>query len=145
MLETEKIFKEYLGRNDYKLTAQRKVILKAAKELKGHFDADKLYHEAHHINKSVSRASVYRTIHLLLEAGFIIETTGNQSKTSYENVSEGSDHDHLICVKCGRIIEFKNDKISKLENEICQKYDFKPTERKMSIKGYCKKCQNKKD
>jgi Fur family ferric uptake transcriptional regulator len=145
MIEAEKTFKKYLRQNNYKLTPQRKVILRAARELKGHFDADELFHEAHIINRSVSRASVYRTIHLLLEAELIIETTGDQSKACYESISEGSSHDHLICINCGRIIEFKNDKITKLQNEICQKHNFKPTEQKMSIRGYCKKCQNKKN
>jgi Fur family ferric uptake transcriptional regulator len=145
MIEAEKRFKQYLSEHQYKLTPQRKIILQAARELKGHFDADRLYDESSTLDRSVSRASVYRTIPLLVEAGLIMETMRNQSKTSYENVSEGSYHAHLICATCGKIIEFKNDELMKLQSKICQHFNFKPTEHMMAIKGYCKKCQSKKN
>ena len=145
MPETEKKFKKYLCEHQYKLTPQRKVILRAARELKGHFDADKLYDESSTLDKSVSRASVYRTIPLLVEAGLIMETMRSQSKTSYENVFKGSYHDHLVCVICGKIIEFRNDELMRLQNKICKPFNFKPTEHMIAIKGYCKKCQSKKN
>ena len=61
--------------------------------------------------------------------------------TRFELVHRGKHHDHLICIKCGRIIEFTNDRIEELQEEVARKYNFKITDSKHEIYGYCSRCK----
>jgi Fur family ferric uptake transcriptional regulator len=90
-------------------------------------------------NLPVSRATVYRTVGILKEMGLINEVIKFSNKTIYE-VSLKQHHDHLICTKCGKIIEFSEEEIEKLQDKICKEYNFKPETHRLEIFGTCKKC-----
>jgi Fur family ferric uptake transcriptional regulator len=73
----------------------------------------------------------------------ITEALHCQDKTSYENIFNKKHHDHLVCINCGKIIEFYNEKIEKLQEEVCEQHNFVPTEHRLGIKGYCEDCYKK--
>jgi Fur family transcriptional regulator, ferric uptake regulator len=54
-----------------------------------------------------------------------------------------SHHDHLLCLKCGRVFEFRDDDIEKLQDKVCEKFHFKPVEHRLGIRGYCRDCLKK--
>jgi len=139
----ERQFKSYLKEKKLKLTPERKTILDTILSFHGHFDVDELYEKLRAEEKSLSRATVYRAIPLFIESGFIREVLRCRGKASYEHIFGHKHHDHLLCIRCGRVIEFKDDKIEELQNEVCKKYNFKPVEHRLGIQGYCDKCRSK--
>jgi len=129
--------KNYLKSRGLRFTPERKIILEKIFSLHEHFDVEKLYEK---LNKQISRATIYRTLSLLVKSGLVKELFRCQEKTSFEHVFGHKHHDHMLCLNCNRIIEFREEKIEKLQKEICKKYNFTPIEHRLTIKGYCKKC-----
>ena len=78
---------------------------------------------------------------LLVESGLIKEAIHYKERDFYEHILGHSHHDHIICIKCGRVIEFKEEKIEQLQDKVCKKYRFIPSEHHLEIKGYCKQCK----
>jgi len=135
-----KQIEESLSSKGFKITKQRKQILDFILKTKGHFEIEDLVYKMKKKNKDVSRATIYRTISLLKELGFVEEVIKYDNKTIYEIAGKGH-HDHLICIKCGKIIEFEDKNIEKLQNKICKKYNFKPIYHRLEIFGICEECQ----
>lgn len=123
-----------------KLTNERLLLLKIIKEYNTHFDADQLHGHIIKKGEKLSRATIYRTLALFKESGIIKQTIRKKSRAVYELTLGQKHHDHLICIKCGKIIEFINTGIEDLQNKVCSKYGFKPQEHTLSIKGVCKDC-----
>ncbi len=143
MFSPKNRFRDYLKKKGLKFTPERWLILEKVFSLHGHFDADKVYDEMHKKNKKLSRATIYRTLPLLVESNLVKETLRYQKRATYEPVFGYSHHDHLICIKCNRVIEFRNDLIERLQGKVCKKYRFEPLEHRLGIKGYCQKCASK--
>jgi len=142
-MKVEHKFKKYLKQKSLKFTSERRSILEAIFSLHAHFDVDQLYEKLRELGKGTSRATVYRTIPLLIKGGFIKETLHCQGRVRYEHIYGHQHHDHLICLGCGKVIEFSNRKIEHLQKEMCKKNDFVPIEHRLGIKGYCRKCAKK--
>ncbi|UCD83748.1 MAG: transcriptional repressor [Deltaproteobacteria bacterium] len=140
MITKESIFESHLKTKGLKLTPQRKAILEEVFASHEHFDIEELFANLRNKGKRISRATIYRTLPLLVESNLIKEAFRYQDKVSYEHIFGHGHHDHLLCIKCGRIIEFMDEKIEELQEAVCKKYGFKPTEHRLGIKGYCKKC-----
>lgn len=134
-------FKEFLLTKDLKLTKERNEILSEVLDMKTHFDPEELFIRLKTKGSKVSRASVYRTIPLLIESGFIEEVERIDRHAHYERVSTDKHHDHMICTKCGKVIEFYSPTLEMLQDEICQKEDFKGIRHSLEIFGYCEKCK----
>ena len=134
-------FRNFLKSRGLKMTPERRIILEGVFSLHEHFDIEKLYRKLEKKRKNISRATIYRTIPFLIESGLIKEVMRHQNKAQYEQVFGHEHHDHLVCVKCGRVIEFRNDKIEKLQDEICKRFRFSPEEHRLRISGYCQKCK----
>ncbi|MCK4240437.1 MAG: transcriptional repressor, partial [Candidatus Atribacteria bacterium] len=140
LITEDQKFEEFLKSKESKYTSERKLILKAILSFHKHFDVEELFERLRKQGNYVSRATIYRTIPLLLQSGLITETFRCQDKISYEDIFNKKHHDHLFCIKCGKIIEFFNKEIEKLQGEVCKKYKFKPLEHRLGIKGYCEDC-----
>ncbi len=137
----DNLFTSYLKKDGLKITNQRINILKCIKLFKNHFNAEDVYEYLKKNLKEVSRASIYRMLPLLKKDGIIKEVGRDENdKIIYECVENVPHHDHIVCIKCGKIIEFKNEKIEKLQNDICMQYKFKLLEHNMELKGICKEC-----
>ena len=140
MITTKQKFEEFLKSKEFKYTSERKLILNATLSFHNHFDVEELFERLRKQGNNVSRATIYRTIPLLIQSGLITETLHCQDKTSYENIFNKKHHDHLVCVKCGKTIEFFDERIEKLQEEVCRQHNFVPTEHQLGIKGYCEDC-----
>lgn len=131
-------FSEYLRKRKLKLTPERKLILDTVFSLHQHFDIDRLYRKMH---KNISMATIYRTLPLFVNSGLVNETFRRQGRASYEHTFGHGHHDHLLCIGCGKVIEFSELRIEELQNIVCRRYRFKPIEHRLGIKGYCHECQ----
>jgi Fur family ferric uptake transcriptional regulator len=142
--EEEKRFSAFLKEKNLKTTPERMAVLKEVLLSDGHFDADQLFERAQKFNRRVSRATIYRVLPLLVEAGFVVETLLSQGRVSYERVYGSKRHDHMICEECQEMIEFSSARLDDLVEEICSSYGFVENEHRLSVRGLCKKCATKK-
>lgn len=141
MRKTEKDFVGYLRRHDLKLTAERGAILRETLATDGHFEVEELIFRLRGKGSKVSKATVYRTLPLLVGAGLIREVIHGEKHLHYERTHGGGRHGHLVCVKCGRIIEFEDGALSEMEERICEENHFIPNKFLMEIYGRCRKCR----
>ena len=127
-----------------KLTEQRRIIaqvMSKSKEAYGesdHPDVDELYKRVSQIDPKISIATVYRTVKLFEEAGILIKHDFKAGKARYEI---NDDHNHLIDIKSGEIIEFVDEEIEKLQKKIAEKYGYTLVDHKLELYGVKKKPQ----
>tara|TARA_Y100000590_G_scaffold427265_1_gene537212 strand:+ start:2775 stop:3185 length:411 start_codon:yes stop_codon:yes gene_type:complete len=121
-----------------KLTDQRKIIARVMSESQDHPDVDELYKRVSKINLKISIATVYRTVKLFEETGIVTKHEFKGGKARYEELSEDH-HDHLIDIKSGKIIEFVDDEIEKLQKKIADKYGYRLVDHKLELYGVKKK------
>ncbi|MCD6521668.1 transcriptional repressor [Candidatus Calescamantes bacterium] len=133
-------FRLFLKEKGLKFTPERRKIVEEIISFHDHFDVETLYHR---LKRKVSLATIYRTLPLLRESGLIREVLRCQGRAVFESVWGHPHHDHLICIVCGKVIEFEDERIEKLQEEVCRKFGFQPVEHRLGIKGYCKECQRK--
>ncbi len=89
----------------------------------------------------IGQATVFRTLKLLCEADIAKEVNLGDKKVRYEHKDGHSQHNHLVCVKCGKFIEASEPRIEKLQSGLCKKFGFIPKEHKREIFGICKQCK----
>ncbi len=127
-----------------KLTDQRKIIAKVISESKSeygesdHPDVDELYNRVIKIDPKISIATVYRTVKLFEEAGILTKHDFKTGKARYEI---NDDHNHLIDIKTGEIIEFVDDEILRLQKKVAEKYGYNLVDHKLELYGVKKKPQ----
>ena len=127
-----------------KLTDQRRTIARVLSESKvaygesDHPDVDELYNRVSIIDPKISIATIYRTVKLFQEAGILTKHDFKGGKARYETMDE-SHHDHLIDIKTGKIIEFVDEEIEKLQNKVAEKYGYNLVDHKLELYGIKKK------
>jgi len=124
-----------------KFTPQRKAIFDAVFATHHHFNADELVLILRERGKDISRASVYRTLDLMVKGGLVHALELGDSKKAYEHVVGHKHHDHLICLECGQTIEFDDSFIEMLQERVCDRLKFRAQHHSLRIFGRCEKCQ----
>ena len=122
-------------------TSERSDILKEVSLIRKHFDADELLIRLRQKKKRTSKDSIYRTLKLLVEANILRPVIFTDRHGHYERVEDLKHHEHLVCNKCGKIIEFQKDSLEKMIDVICRENRFKQLGHKTEITGLCKKCR----
>jgi Fur family ferric uptake transcriptional regulator len=131
-------FRDFLVQNSLRLTAQRKAIIESAFSTRQHFTAEQLLEWSRRRDKSVSRATVYRTLPLLTESGLVREMDFGKDHKFYDpNYAEHPHHNHIICQDCDKIVEFDSDKIEKIETEISHRLGFSVKTHRLQITAAC--------
>ena len=131
-------FMEFLNQKNLRLTSQRQAIIDTVFSTDEHFTAEQLLEWSRRRDKSVSRATVYRTLPLLTESGLVREMDFGKDYKFYDpNYAHHPHHSHIICQDCEKIVEFDSDKIEKLENEISHKLGFEVKAQRLQITGRC--------
>lgn len=134
-------FRQLLEMKGLKYTYERKTICEEVIQLREHFDADSLYDRFKKAGLRISRDTVYRTIPLLLEGGVIQKSVGNGKREFFERTTEKGHHDHMVCIVCGKIVEFQCPEIEKYQEEIAARYGFRLTFHDHRLFGYCANCR----
>ncbi len=144
LAELKRQFEAYLKQRGYKKTKNRFDIIDMVAEYGPHFEIENLVNWITHKNRRVaSRSTVYRTVKLLQEFGAIREVVKLNNRTIYEFVIDKPHHEHLVCVECGRIIEFYKNEIEELQDEVCKEHNFTPLNHRLEIFGICSSCEKK--
>ena len=142
MIKANKIISEFLEalrQEGLRITNQRLFIVSEFLKEKGHVNADELYQKLRKKNPKVSYTTVYRTLKLMNKYDIIKGVDFGDGSLRYEVETEH--HDHLICQKCGNIIEFMSQKIELDQERITREYDFLPYDHRLEIFGICKHCR----
>jgi Fur family transcriptional regulator, ferric uptake regulator len=134
-------FQEYLKRKGARMTSERRAILEQVFAYDGHFQAEDLLVRIRQQGYPGSRATIYRTLPLLVKSGLLTEVIDAQKNVRYERIDARQHHAHLICLRCGKIIEFKNPRIDALQTKECKARSFRPVRYRNEILGYCSECQ----
>ena len=143
-LNIEDVKKEFLAAvKDLKLknTKQRIQILETFFENEGHNNVDEVYQLVKKKNPNIGYATVHRTLSLLNKLGIIEATKIGNQKVLYEHKYAHNHHDHLVCTKCGKIIEVECKELEALQNQLAKKNNFKILDHKLIIYGLCKRCR----
>ncbi|MBC8018228.1 MAG: transcriptional repressor [Verrucomicrobia bacterium] len=141
ILEKKKTFSEFAASKGLRSTRQRDIILDVFLSTHQHVSVEELYLKVKASNPGVGQATVYRTLKLFAEAGLAREMLLHDGQTRYEHVMAGEHHDHLVCTGCNAIIEFENEAIEKLQNEIAVRHGFMIRSHKLEIYGLCATCR----
>ena len=134
-------FKDSLRDSGLKVTPGRLAILEEVYSTSDHFDSDDLFVRLRENNAHVSRATIYRTLDLLVESGFIAKVSLGANQTQYENTLAQEHHEHLVCLECGKIIEFQDEEIERLLKAVCKEHQFRATKHNLIIFGLCCDCR----
>ncbi|MGB9720956.1 MAG: Fur family transcriptional regulator [bacterium] len=108
-----------------------------------HLSAEELYNKIKNSFSGIGYSTVYRTLKLLVECGLASARHFEEGITRFEPIHPKEHHDHLICIKCGAIVEFANQEIERIQRRIARKYKFRVQDHKLEIYGLCQKCVRK--
>jgi Fur family ferric uptake transcriptional regulator len=136
-------FQSFLQQQGLKLTSERTALLREIFSIHYHFEADELLFKMKEKSVKISRATVYRTLELLVKSGLVRRVHLGEDHYHYEHVSGNSHHDHLICTTCGGVIEFHDEVLEARQREICERKKFTPTFHNLQILGVCDACRRK--
>jgi len=126
------------------LTNQRKLLLELLRETKEHIDAKELYRRASVRDRSISPATVYRSLNFFKQLGLIDERRLGKVCCYYE-IKHSPEHQHLVCRGCGKVIEFESPLVRKLMDTVQEKYGFKATKAELYFEGCCQQCEGKEE
>jgi len=124
----------------YRLTPQRIMILSAIENSDSHISAEEIYLQVRARYSHMNISTVYRTLELLSELGLVTETVMGDGRVRYHSIGKGHHH-HLVCQGCGEIIDVEESMLSRLWDEIGQRYDFKVDMKHLAFFGLCSKCR----
>lgn len=141
-----KAFERYLRGRSLKLTPQRRRIFERAFATHEHFSAETFYAWLRQEpGPKVSRATVYRTLSVLVDGGFLASLDAGRDELMYEHVLGHKHHDHMVCLDCGRIDEFHDERIETLQAEACAKKGFVLVSHAHRLFGHCRACAKRLD
>ena len=135
------VFREFIRNKGLRNTVEREQVVKAVFSIHDHFDVEELYLLVRRQNEKISKATVYRTIPLLLESGLIQEAYFEDGHLHYEHIYGHEHHCHLRCMDCGKVVEFTEEAVKEVEQKVGARYEFIVTGHKMEVYGYCAKCK----
>ena len=136
-------FQNFLATQGLKLTNERVALVREIFSQHYHFEADELLFKMKEKRLKISRATIYRTLELLVKSGLVRRVHLGEDHYHYEYVSGNSHHDHLICTTCGSVIEFHDPVLEERQLEICGRKTFTPTFHNLQILGICDACRRK--
>lgn len=131
-----------LKAHGYKMTPQRKEILKIFEEQEGHMSAEDVYGFLRAQESEIGLATVYRTLELLSALGLLVRVDFGDGCARYElNSGQRHQHHHLICLQCKKVMEFEEDLLEELEADIALKSGFEIENHEVKFYGYCRECR----
>lgn len=141
VIETaENVFREYLRDRGLKYTEERQAILRAVMKNDEHFEAEQLLLDMRQSGPRVGKATIYRSLKILVACGIVKEVHFSNKQVHYEHTYGQDPHDHMVCRRCGRIIEFDAAEVTRLRTLIAADHRFHALSHRFSIMGLCEAC-----
>ncbi len=148
MTETKKnpepfvrLFGRYLREQGLPVTQQREAVAEVVFSSEDHLSVDEIEQKLREEDEKLGKATIYRTLDLLVKSKLVEEHDFGEGFKRYEHrLSRQPVHEHLICLECGKVIEFQSHDVQKIEAEVTGRYGFKPARHKLEIYGLCQDC-----
>ena len=144
MRSAKTVFKQYLKEKGMLVSKQREQILETFMKARGHLAIDDLYNAVRKKNPRIGLATVYRTMKVICDCGLAREVDFGDGVRRFEHKFHRQHHHHLVCIKCGRVIEVASGEIENLQKKLAKQHNFAPTKDTMKIFGICSKCKHSK-
>ena len=133
-----------LQEKGYRLTPQRMLVIEALHGADEHISAEEIYGQLHARYPYSNISTVYRTLELLKELNLVMETDFGEGRVRY-HVAEKGHHHHLVCRRCGKIVDLEESMLYPLEDALLRDYDFEADLRHIAISGECNECRKKRE
>lgn len=139
------VFRKYCADNGMRFTRERQIIIEEIYRKDTHFDVDALFLRIRNLHPDIklAKGSIYRSIPHLLRASLVRASLTADGHVCYEQTLGRSHHDHMQCVKCGKILEFYDGAIARIQKRVCMENDFEMLWHTHVIRGYCSKCRRR--
>lgn len=137
------VFESYLRKRDLKMTTERALVLEQVLGMEKHFDVEELLSHIRQSQKKISRATVYRTLDLLVDCGLVRRHRFGETGWLFEPNSESGSHDHFLCISCGKIIEFYDPELDNIHARLKEQFNINIMDYSHQVYGRCKDCLNK--
>jgi len=134
-------FKSYLLSQGLKSTKQREIILEEFLNSDSHLSTEDLYLRLRSKHPGIGYATVHRTLKLFSECGIAEQRHFGDGQARYEASAHDEHHDHLICIECGKIVEFEDSRIEQLQDEVAEEHGFSIKRHRLELYGYCPTCR----
>jgi len=141
--KTSELDRKVLKSVGARLTSQRALILEIIRQGHSHLDADEIHQQARQKQPRLNLSTVYRTLRKLKELGLVDELHFDEAHHHYE-LKQPAEHHHLVCVECGKVVEFKCKLCPGMREEVAREKDFEVTGVEVHMTGICSKCRRKK-
>ncbi len=132
-------FRRYLRQRGLRQTPERFEVLEALYNTQGHTDADALYFRLNEKKRSISRATVYNTLNLLMDCELVVRHQFGEHGAQYEPSYRYWQHDHLICLDCHQVLEFCDPRIQRIQDMVADVYNFEIKRHALNLYGRCRK------
>ena len=137
-------FEHFLGEQGLHMTSQRKAVLRCLLEGKHHLREEEIYYLARKQESGLGRTTVFRTLKLLEQCGLADRVEAADGTPRFELKHDRPHHDHMVCVECGAILEFHNDRMEAIQNEAIREAGFTALWHRHEIFGRCRGCAGKR-
>lgn len=135
------LFRAYLHQHRLPLTHQREAIAMTLFESEHHLSVDELGEQLRERGEHVGKATIYRTLNLMVEAGLAREHDFGEGFKRYEHQAGEARHDHLVCTSCGKVVRFSRSIVDELQADVAAEAGFIAETRRLEIYGLCEECQ----
>jgi Fur family ferric uptake transcriptional regulator len=134
-------FRQHLRDHHQPVTRQRDLVAQVVFLSEDHLSVEGIRRELEGRGETVGLATVYRTLDLLVESGLVREHQFGEGFKRYEAVAAQSDHEHLICERCGRVVEFANERLERMLPALADEHGFQHRRHKVEVYGVCRTCR----
>lgn len=136
-----RLFGRFLREHGLPVTQQREAVAEVVFSSDGHLSVDEIERKLRDSGERIGKATVYRTLDLLVKSNLVSELDFSEGFKRYEHrLSREPQHEHLICEECGKVIEFRSEEVKEVERNISAVHDFHPSRHKLEIYGICADC-----
>lgn len=137
-----RLFSRYLRDQGLPVTQQRESVAQVVFSTSGHLSVDDIERELRRDGYRIGKATIYRTLDLLLRSRLVEEHDFGEGFKRYEHrLSREPVHEHLVCLECGRLIEFRSDEVRSIEQRVSAEHGFLPSRHRLEVYGLCRGCQ----
>lgn len=137
------VFRRYLRDHNLPVTSQREAVAETVFFADSHLSVSDIERGLRVRGVRVGKATVYRTLDLLQEAGLVQEHEFGEGFKRYEPLAAESHHEHLICMSCGRVAEFSSERLERMTALIAEEYGYRPHHHRLEIYGFCRDCRRR--
>lgn len=136
-----RLFGRYLREQGLPVTQQREAVAEVVFSSLAHLSVDDIEQRLREAGERIGKATIYRTLDLLVKSKLVDEHDFGEGFKRYEHrLSRQPVHEHLICVECGKVIEFRSDEVRAVEDRVRREHDFRPVRHRLEIYGLCREC-----